>query len=79
MIGPAWTKAKSRAIGSMLIKRRDVDLPTSVVNLDPDTIPTNWVLTGFLEGEQFQLPGAQYLLTVKSTGTTSAVFTLTKN
>ena len=79
MTGPAWAKAKGSAIGPMLIQRRDADLPTSVVNLDPDTLPTNWVLTGFLEGEQFQLPGAPYVLTVKSTGTTSAVFTLTKS
>jgi hypothetical protein len=79
MIGPAWTQAKSRAIGPMLIQRRDSDLPTSVVNLDPDSLDSDWVLTGFLEGEQFQLPGAPYLLTVKSTGTTSAVFTLTKS
>ena len=79
MIGPAWAKAKGSAVGPMLIKRRDADLPTSVVNLDPDILPTNWVLTGFLEGEQFQLPGAPYVLTVKSTGTTSAVFTLAKN
>ena len=79
MAGPAWAKAKGSAIGPMLIKRRDADLPTSVINLDPDTLPSNLVLTGFLEGEQFQLPGAPYLLTVKSTGTTSAVFTLTKS
>jgi hypothetical protein len=63
----------------MLIKRRDADLPASVVETDPAALPSNWVLTGFLEGEQFQLPGAPYVLTVKSTGTTSAVFTLTKS
>ena len=80
MIGPAWTKTKGRAaFGPMLIKRRDSDLPTSVVNLDPEVLPAKWILTGFLEGETFQLPGAPYVLTVKSTGTTSAVFTLSKN
>lgn len=35
-------------------------------------------LTGFQAGEVFKLPGAPYTLTVKSTGETSAVFTLTK-
>lgn len=79
MAGPAWAKAKGSAIGPMLIQRRDGDLPKSVVNLDPDSLEDNMVLTGFLEGEQFQLPGAPYVLTVKSTGTTSAVFTLTKS
>jgi hypothetical protein len=79
MAGPAWAKAKGSAIGPMLIQRRDSDLPTSVVNLDPDSLDSDWLLTGFLEGEQFQLPGAPYLLTVKSTGTTTAVFTLTKS
>ena len=79
MIGPAWTKAKRSAVGPMLIKRRDSDLPTSVVNLDPEVLPEKWILTGFLEGETFQLPGAPYVLTVKSTGATSAVVTLTKS
>ena len=79
MAGPAWAKAKGSAIGPMLIQRRDADLPMSVVNLGPDSLEANTVLTGFLEGEQFQLPGAPYVLTVKSTGTTSAVFTLTKS
>jgi hypothetical protein len=79
MAGPAWAKTKGSAIGPMLIQRRDSDLPTSVVNLDPDSLPSDWVLTGFLEGEQFQLPGAPYVLTVKSTGTTSAVFALHKS
>jgi hypothetical protein len=78
MIGPAWTKAKGNAVGPMLIERNDSDLPISVSNLDPDFLPSDWILTGFLEGEKFQLPGAPYVLTVKSTGTTSAVFTLTK-
>jgi len=79
MIGPAWTRAKSKAIGPILINRRDSHLPTTVVNTDPNILPSDWILTGFLEGETFQLPGAPYLLTVKSTGTTSAVVTLMKS
>ena len=78
MVGPAWAKAKGNAVGPMLIQRRDSDLPTSVVKQDPDTFPVRWILTGFLEGEEFQLPGAPYVLTVKSTGTTSAVFSVRK-
>ena len=78
MVGPAWAKAKGNAVGPMLIQRRDSDLPTSVVKQDPDTYPVRWILTGFLEGEEFQLPGAPYVLTVKSTGTTSAVFSVRK-
>jgi hypothetical protein len=79
MAGPAWAKEKGKAVGPMLIERRDSDLLTSVVNLDPEVLPAKWILTGFLEGETFKLPGAPYVLTVKSTGTTSAVFTLTKS
>jgi hypothetical protein len=81
MIGPAWTKHKGKIVGPMLIHRHDDDFPTSVVdlNLDPEAIPSDWILTGFLEGEKFQLPGAPYVLTVKSTGATSAVVTLTKS
>ena len=81
MIGPAWTKAKGKIVGPMLIHRYDEDFPTSVVDLDldPEAIPFDWILTGFLEGETFQLPGAPYVLTVKSTGATSAVVTLTKS
>ena len=81
MIGPAWTKAKGKIVGPMLIHRYDEDFPTSVVDLDldPEAIPSDWILTGFLEGETFQLPGAPYVLTVKSTGATSAVVTLTKS
>jgi hypothetical protein len=78
MVGPAWAKAKGNSVGPMLIQRRDSDLPTSVVKQDPDTYPVRWILTGFLEGEEFQLPGAPYVLTVKSTGTTSAVFSVRK-
>ena len=81
MIGPAWTKPKGKIVGPMLIHRYDEDFPTSVVDLDldPEAIPSDWILTGFLEGETFQLPGAPYVLTVKSTGATSAVVTLTKS
>ena len=79
MIGPAWTKPKGKIVGPMLIHRHDDDFPTSVVDLDPEAEPSDWILTGFLEGETFKLPGAPYVLTVKSTGTTSAVFTLTKS
>ena len=81
MIGPAWTKPKGKIVGPMLIHRHDDDFPTSVVdlNLDPEAEPSDWILTGFLEGETFKLPGAPYVLTVKSTGITSAVITLTKS
>jgi len=79
MAGLTWAKDKGNAIGPMLIERRDSDLPVSVVNLDPDALASEWTLTGFLEGEKFQLPGAPYVLTVKSTGASSAVFTLTKS
>ena len=78
MAGPAWAKAKGKAVGPMLIKRRDSDLPISVVDIDPEVLPAKWILTGFLEGETFKLPGAPYVLTVKSTDTTTAVFALTK-
>ena len=77
MAGPAWAKAKG-IDGLMLILRQDSDLPTSVVNVDTDALPSRWLLTGFVEGEKFQLPGAPFVLTVKSTGATSAVFSLTK-
>ena len=81
MIGPAWTRPKGKIVGPMLIHRHDDDFPTSVVDLnpDPEAEPSDWILTGFLEGEKFQLPGAPYVLTVKSTGATSAVVTLTKS
>lgn len=81
MIGPAWTRPKGKIVGPMLIHRHDDDFPTSVVdlNLDPEAEPSDWILTGFLEGETFKLPGAPYVLTVKSTGTTSAVITLIKS
>ena len=81
MIGPAWTRPKGKIVGPMLIHRHDDDFPTSVVdlNLDPEAEPSDWILTGFLEGETFKLPGAPYVLTVKSTGMTSAVITLTKS
>jgi len=81
MIGPAWTRPKGKIVGPMLIHRHDDDFPTSVVDLnpDPEAEPSDWILTGFLEGEKFQLPGAPYVLTVKSTGMTSAVITLTKS
>jgi len=78
MAGPAWAKAKGNAVGPMLILRRDSELPTSVVIVDPDAFPVRWLLTGFVEGENFQLPGAPFVLTVKSTSATSAVFTVTK-
>jgi hypothetical protein len=78
MAGPAWAKAKGNAVGPMLILRRDSELPTSVVDVDPEALPARWLLTGFVEGEKFQLPGAPYELTVKSTGKTSAVFSVRK-
>jgi hypothetical protein len=66
-----------------LIARRGSDLPAGETVLDEDGEPipsplAGKSLTGFLEGETFQLPSAPYVLTVKSTGETSAVFTLTK-
>jgi hypothetical protein len=79
MAGPAWAKAKGNAVGPMLILRQDSELPTSVVDVDPEALPVRWLLTGFVEGEKFQLPGAPFVLTVKSTGATSAVFSLTKS
>jgi len=84
MIGPAWTTNQGNAVGPMLIERSGSDLPTGEVVLDEDGEPipsplAGKSLTGFLEGEKFPLPGAPYTLTVKSTGTTSAVFTVTKS
>jgi hypothetical protein len=79
MAGPAWAKAKGNAVGPMLILRQDSELPISVVNVDPEALPVRWLLTGFVEGEKFQLPGAPFVLAVKSTGATSAVFSLTKS
>lgn len=84
MIGPAWTTAQGNAVGPMLIERSGSDLPAGETVLDEDGEPIpspldGRSLTGFLEGEKFQLPGAPYVLTVKSTSETSAVFTLTKS
>jgi hypothetical protein len=84
MIGPAWTTAQGNAVGPMLITRSGSDLPAGETVLDEDGEPIlpplyGTTLTGFLEGEVFKLPGAPYTLTVKSTGETSAVFTLTKS
>jgi hypothetical protein len=84
MIGPAWTTAQGNAVGPMLITRSGSDLPAGETVLDEDGEPIlpplyGTTLTGFLEGETFQLPGAPYVFTVKSTGATSAVFTVTKS
>ena len=84
MIGPAWTTAQGNAVGPMLITRSGSDLPAGETVLDEDGEPIRpplygTTLTGFLAGEVFRLPGAPYTLTVKSTGETSAVFTLTKS
>jgi hypothetical protein len=84
MIGPAWTTAQGNAVGPILIERSGSDLPAGqpVLDADGETIlpPLHgkW-LSGFQAGEVFKLPGAPYTLTVKSTGETSAVFTLTKS
>ena len=83
MVGPAWAKAQG-IDGLMLIERSGSDLPAGEIVLDEDGEPipsplAGTSLTGFLEGEKFQLPGAPYVLTVKSTGATSAVFTVTKS
>ena len=84
MVGPAWTTTKGNAVGPILIKRSGSDLPPGEIVLDEDGEPipsplAGKSLEGFLEGEKFQLPGAPYVLTVKSTGATSAVFTVTKS
>jgi len=84
MIGPSWATNKGMSVGPVLIERSGSDLPAGEVVLDEDGEPIpspldGKSLTGFLEGEKFQLPGAPYVLTVKSTGTTSAVFSVTKS
>ena len=84
MIGPAWTTAQGNAVGPMLITRNGSDLPAGETVLDEDGEPIpppffGTTLTGFQAGEVFKLPGAPYTLTVKSTGETSAVFTITKS
>jgi hypothetical protein len=79
MIGPAWTFAKGNSVVPIMVVRSDSDLPTSVVNVDPEKLRRDLTLRGFQEGESFQLPGAPHALTIKSTGSTSAVFTLAKN
>ena len=83
MIGPAWTTAKGSVVGPILLTRNGSDLFTGEPELDSDGEPIlpplyGKTLTGFQAGEKFQLPGAPYVLTVKSTETTTAVFTLTK-
>ena len=84
MVGPKWAIDKGAAVGPTLILRKQSDLPTIPVTLDEDGEPilaslTGSTLTGFQTGEVFKLPGAPYTLTVKSTGETSAVFTITKS
>ena len=84
MVGPAWTTAQGNTVGPILITRNVADLPARepVLDSDGETIPPalfGTTLTGFQAGEVFKLPGAPYTLTVKSTGETSAVFTLTKS
>jgi hypothetical protein len=84
MIGPAWTTAQGNAVGPILIERSGSDLPAGqpVLDADGETIlpPLHgkW-LSGFQAGEVFKLPGAPYTLTVKSTGETSAVISVTKS
>jgi hypothetical protein len=84
MIGPTWTTAQGNAVGPILIARSGSDLPAGEPVLDEDGEPIlpplhGRTLTGFQAGEVFKLPGAPYTLTVKSTGETSAVFTLSKS
>jgi hypothetical protein len=84
MIGPAWTTDQGAAVGPILLTRSGKDLPAGqpVLDADGETIlPPLYgkSLTGFQAGEVFKLPGAPYTLTVKSTGETSAVFTITKS
>jgi hypothetical protein len=83
MIGPAWTTAQGNSVGPILLTRNGSDLSTGEPELDSDGEPIlppfyGTTMTGFQAGEKFQLPGAPYVLTVKSTETTTAVFTLTK-
>jgi hypothetical protein len=84
MVGPKWAIEKGAAVGPTLILRKQSDLPTIPVTLDENGEPilaslTGSTLTGFQAGEVFKLPGAPYTLTVKSTGETTAVFTITKS
>jgi hypothetical protein len=84
MIGAAWTTNQGNAVGPILLTRSGKDLlpPEPVLNEDGEpTLPSllGTSLTGFQAGEVFKLPGAPYTLTVKSTGETSAVFTITKS
>ena len=84
MVGPAWTIAQGNILGPILITRNVADLPAREPVLDSDGEPIlpalfGTTLTGFQAGEVFKLPGAPYTLTVKSTGETSAVFTITKS
>jgi hypothetical protein len=84
MIGPAWTTDQGNAVGPILLTRSGKDLLPAEPVLNEDGEPTlpsllGTSLTGFQAGEVFKLPGAPYTLTVKSTGETSAVFTITKS
>ena len=84
MIGPAWTTDQGDAVGPILLTRSGKDFPPAEPVLNEDGEPTlpsllGTSLTGFQAGEVFKLPGAPYTLTVKSTGETSAVFTITKS
>jgi hypothetical protein len=84
MVGPKWVIDKGAAVGPTLILRKQSDFPPIPTALDEDEEPilaplTGSTLTGFQAGEVFKLPGAPYTLTVKSTGETSAVFTLSKS
>lgn len=83
MIGPAWTTTQGNSVGPILLTRESEDISPSPPILDSNGVPVpvtrrGETLTGFQAGETFQLPGAPYLLTVKSTETATAVFTLTK-
>jgi hypothetical protein len=84
MIGPAWTTDQGNAVGPILITRSGKDFPPAEPVLNEDGEPTlpsllGTSLTGFQAGEVFKLPGAPYVLTVKSTDATSAVITVTKS
>jgi Gametolysin peptidase M11 len=83
MISELWAPYSKMGLGPILIVRDVADLPEGSIRFERDGVqfvgPSDGsILTGFLAGEKFQLPGAPYLLTVKSTDPASAVFTVSR-
>ena len=81
VIGPSWALSSGMAVGPTLIMREYLDLPEGNIKFERNGVPVSipsdgWTLTGFFTGEKFKLPGAPYVLSVKSTDPTSAVFTI---